>query len=76
MGTLYKDMSRIGPAPTLRRETTSLLANVVVVTAFFAVVIFMLDGSQALNASIGGVMVLALVARWVYAARRGDVAEH
>jgi len=74
MGTLYRDMSRVSPAPTLRRETASLVANAALVVVFFSVVIALFDGSRVLNASIGAVVLLALLGRWVYVARRGDVA--
>lgn len=71
MGTLYRDMSRISPAPTLKRETASLLANSIVVVAFFAALILLIDMPPA-QALIGVALLVLLGARWLYVARRGD----
>ncbi|WP_139979952.1 hypothetical protein [Nocardioides litoris] len=68
MGTLYKDMSRLAPAPTLRRETASLVANSIVVVAFFAVLIVAFDAPPAVNGAVGGALLAALVTRWAYVA--------
>lgn len=75
MGSLIQDMSRIGPAPTLRRESVVLAVSVTFVLIFFGALIAISDKSPVLYLAIAGVLVVFQLGRWIYAASRGDVAQ-
>lgn len=73
MATLLQDLSRIGPAPTLRRESAVLAVSTVFVVVFFGALIAISDRSPTLYLVIAAVLLAIQVGRWVYAASRGDV---
>lgn len=72
MGTLIQDMSRVGPAPTLRRETAVLVASTLFVLVFFGGLIAITDKSPVLYAAIAVALLVFQAGRWLVAAKRGD----
>ncbi|PIE26975.1 MAG: hypothetical protein CSA58_06730 [Micrococcales bacterium] len=75
MSTLIRDMSQIGPAPTLRRETAVLAVTTVVVLVVFGTLIAATDRPPFLYGAIGAALFAFGVIRWIVAAVRGDVTE-
>lgn len=74
MGTLIQDMSRLTPAPTVRRETAVLVATTVFVLVVFGGLIAVTDKSPALYAALGAALLVFGIGRWLYTVKRGDVA--
>lgn len=74
MGHLMQDMSRLAPAPTVRRETAVLVASTLFVVVFFGALIAVTDKSPVLYIIIAVGLLVFQLGRWVYALRRGDVA--
>lgn len=62
------------PAPTVKRETSALVASLALVIPFLAVVFLFLDDNRMLNAALGGGLLLWLFGRWAYVLVRGDSA--
>lgn len=73
MGNILQDMSRVRPAPTVKRETSAMLASLALVIPFLAAVYVFLDGSRTLNAVLGGLLLLWILGRWAYVVVRGDL---
>lgn len=73
MATLLQDLSRLGPAPTLRRESAVLAVSVVFVVLLFGALIAISDRSPTLYLVIAGALLAIQLGRWMYAASRGDV---
>jgi uncharacterized membrane protein (GlpM family) len=73
MGQLLQDMSRLRPAPTVKRETAVALVSLVLVIPFLAAVFLFLEDNRALNMTLGGALLLWVLGRWAVALARGDV---
>ncbi len=67
MSTLIRDMSQIGPAPTLRRETAVLAVTTVVVLVVFGTLIAATDRPPFLYGAIGAALFAFGVIRWIVA---------
>ena len=71
MGTVLKDIMRLGPAPTLRREIPAAVVNLLLTVS---VVVWLLttDGSVVIAIALGALGLVYTVARLLGAARRSN----
>lgn len=72
MRTIFQDMSRVRPAPTVKRETAAMLVSLLLVIPFLAVVFIYLDETRVLNMTLGTGLLLWIFGRWAYVLVRGD----
>lgn len=72
MGTLLQDISRVGPAPTVKRETSALLLSLALAVPVLIAFYIVFDETRTLTLGLGGALILWLFGRWGFAAMRGD----
>lgn len=73
MGQLLQDMSRLSPAPTVKRETLAMIASLAVILPAFAAILIFLDQNRPLNIALAGILLLWVLGRWAFSLVRGDV---
>lgn len=70
MSNFTEDLMRIGPAPTLARETVMLVANLAITAGLVAVIVVVTGEASAAVLAVAGGVAVWIVLRWVYAATR------